>query len=127
MDAVTLTWPGGEHAFALRMGELRALQQARDAGPEEVFNRLRTGRWHVDDLVHVIRLGLIGGGMDKAQAGPLVLSMMETHPLVQFKLTALEIVAHSLMGDLEDIPAGKPQAETGPDGGRSPTSTVPVQ
>lgn len=125
MGPITLSWPGGEHAFALRMGELRALQQARDTGPEEVFNRLRTGCWTVDDLLHVIRLGLIGGGMDKAEAARTVSALMEAHPLIQFKLCAIAILAHSLMGDLEDMP-GKPESENGKSAGSSPTSTDPA-
>jgi len=46
-----IRWPGGEHRFELRLGELRALQKNCDAGPEEVFNRLRAGRWRVDDVI----------------------------------------------------------------------------
>jgi hypothetical protein len=112
-----LTWPGGAHPFRLRIGELRALQEATGAGPEELFNGLRTGRWRVDHLVQVLRWGLVGGGSKTAsEAATLVTPLIDLHPLVEFKLAALAVLGHALLGaDPEDAvgePAGP--AETGP-------------
>ncbi|RHZ96460.1 gene transfer agent family protein [Cereibacter sphaeroides] len=127
MDAKTLHWPGGEHRFLLRIGELRALQRNCDAGPEEVFNRLRFGKWRVDDIIEPIRLGLIGSGeMTADEAGPFVALRMQQHPPVQFKLTALAIMSHSLMGDPDDV-VGEPEAgeaEMSPESGASPATTA---
>ena len=123
MNGVTLTWPGGEHTFALRLGELRAIQTNRDSGPEEIWNSIRTGTWKADDLVQVIRFGLVGSGTMKAdEAARFVTPLMDTSPLVQMKLTALAILANALMGDLEDAPE-KPETEDLPESGSSPTST----
>lgn len=109
MRAVTLTWPGGEHPFALPIGALRALQEARDAGPEELLNRIRLGTWRVDDLTQVLRWGLVGGGaMDAAEAARLVTGLFDLHPAAQFKLAAFGVLEHALFGPADD-PAGKPE------------------
>lgn len=126
MEAIKLTWPGGEHEFALRIVELRALQKNTDAGPEEIFNRLRLGTWKSDDLTQTVRWGLIGAGMDKGQATDLVMSLIDLHPLMQFKLTALAILAHSLLGDMDgNEEPGKSDAGESPASGTSETSTEP--
>ncbi|MBU0642405.1 MAG: gene transfer agent family protein [Alphaproteobacteria bacterium] len=120
---VEINWIGGEHEFALRLGELRALQDKCDAGPEEVFNRLRLGTWRVDDILETIRLGLIGGGLEKAEARK-VINTVEGNPLVQFKLVAITILADALIG-VEDDPVGEPRGEVAsPENGASPKSTT---
>lgn len=119
-----LQWPGGEHDFALPLGQLRALQDATNAGPEEVFNRLRIGAWRVDDLIDVIRLGLVGSGeMASKDATKFVVALFDKHPPIQFKLTALAIMAAALLG-VEDDPLGEERGETPPpESGVSPSST----
>jgi len=120
-----IRWPGGEHRFELRLGELRALQKSCDAGPEEVFNRLRSGRWRVDDVIEPLRLGLIGAGeVSQQDAGPLVTKLIDQHPLVAFKLPALEVMSRALLGE-EDDPVGEPEGATAPapENGGSPAST----
>lgn len=125
MDAKSIVWPGGEHRFLLRLGELRALQRNCDAGPEQVFNRLRMGSWQVDDVVEPIRLGLVGAGeMTTSEAGPFVTRLMEQKAPVHFKITALAIMAHSLLGDPDD-PVGEAEAgeAKSQESGASPAST----
>lgn len=124
MRPVSLTWPGGHNLFRLRLGELRALQQARDAGPEEIFNRLRAGRWHPDDVIQVIRWGLVGGGeKDAGAAAAMVTPLIDLHPLAEFKLTALAILGHALFGPGDDtLGEGAGAAETPPENGSSPSS-----
>ncbi|WP_300535996.1 gene transfer agent family protein [uncultured Mameliella sp.] len=125
MTPVKLTWAGGEHRFCLRMGELRGLQKSRDAGPEEILTRLRMGRWHVDDMVQVLRWGLIGAGeMDADAAGPFVTELVDLHPLSQFKLTAIAVLIHAMFGD-GDGTEKKPEGGAADplENGTSPTST----
>lgn len=125
--AVTLNWVGGEHEFALKLGQLRKLQESCNAGPEEVLNRLRFGTWKVDDVIEPIRLGLIGGGMTNAEAGPKVTTLVEQHPLAQFKMTALAIMSDALFAPKDD-PLGEGEGETAPpENGGSPTSTEAAQ
>lgn len=124
---VELQWHGGEHKFALKIGELRALQGKLDSGPEEVLNRLRLGTWRVDDIIQVLRISLIGGGMDPEKARELVVNIVELHPIIEFKLIALRVLAAGLMGETDD-PVGEPQgAEDAPENGSSAPSTDQAQ
>lgn len=103
MDALTLNWVGGEHRFRLRIGELRALQTTRSAGPEQIFIRLRAGSWEVDDIVQVIRFGLVGSGeMPADKAATFVTPLIDLHPLSELKLTALAVLAHSILGPADE-------------------------
>lgn len=123
MAGVTLTWLGGEHDFALRIGELRALQDRCEAGPEEIFNRLRAGTWRVNDITETLRLGLIGGGMSRVDAGKVVSEIIEDKAIANFKITAIAVMANSLLG-VGDDPVGEPAGETSPpESGSSQSST----
>jgi len=123
MQPTPFVWVGGEHDFLLKMGNLRALQSACDAGPNQIFERIRSGDWLVDDLFETIRQGLIGGGMKGTEASTLCLSMFERHPLREFENTAMAILIASLVG-VEDDPVGEPEGATPPpENGVSPSST----
>lgn len=104
MTPKELTWAAGEHPFALSIDLLRALQQRCDAGPMWVKTRLETGHWMVDDVVSTIRLGLEGGGLEKAEARKLVKLHVEDRPLTESVLLAKAILELSLFGDPEDMP-----------------------
>jgi len=126
---ITLNWPGGEHDFALRIGELRAIQNACDAGPEEVLNRFRvTAAWRVDDVIEVLRQGLIGGGMARQDATKLVMRVVETHGYLDIKMTCIAIMWDALAGPADDS-SGKPtgEPESPPENGSSQHSTDPAQ
>lgn len=121
---IHLDWVGGAHTFALPIGQLRKLQQTTDAGPHELLIRMAQGNWRVDDLVEVIRLGLIGGGMTASEAGPLVLRLFEQHPLIDFREVAYRVIGAAVMG-VEDDPVGESEGATmPPENGSSATSTV---
>jgi hypothetical protein len=123
MMADPIVWVGGEHRFRLGLGELRALQKNCDAGPEQVFNRLRLGNWRVDDIVETLRLGLIGSGeMDQKDAGLFVTSLIEKHAVLEFKLTALAVLGAALLPMEGQDAAGKATAAS-PSDGTSPPFT----
>lgn len=125
MQPIRLTWPGGEHDFRLRLGELRALQESRNAGPEEIFNRFRAGTWHADDMIQVIRWGLVGAEeMSASDAATYVTPLIDLHPLADFKLCSLAVLGASLFG-VSDDPPEKPEGETenSPESGDSPEFT----
>lgn len=122
---ITLTWPGGEHEFLLRIGEMRALQAACDAGPEEIFHRLGGTGWRIDDAFHTLRLGLIGAGMKEREAAELVTRMFDAHPFKVFCPPARLVLLAALVGDPDDA-LGEAQGETAPpENGGSAASTAP--
>ena len=109
MSSIDLTWAGGEHTFELKIAQLRALQQRCDAGPEWIMNRLNSGAWLVDDVIHTIRLGLEGGGVDKAEAAKLAAKHVEDRPIALSVITARLILMAALYGNDADDPVGEAQ------------------
>lgn len=116
-----LNWAGGEHEFKLAMGHFRALQEKCDAGPYFVMQRLASGAWLVDDVIQPIRLGLEGGGMDKAEALRLTRRHVEERPLLESVLLAHRILQASLLGEADD-PVGESAAGAGSDPSLSPAA-----
>lgn len=125
MDAQVIVWIGGEHAFALDLGALRALQDACDAGPEQILRRITSGTWRVNDLFDTIRLGLIcGAGMSQVEAAKFVTGLFARHPLFEFRSVAQMILLSALVG-VEGDPLGElTGAEAPPENGNSAGSTA---
>lgn len=122
---VSLTWIGGEHTFALGIGELRALQTATNAGPEELLHRMAAKAWRVDDLVEILRLGLIGGGeIRDPEAGRLVVRLADLHGWIALREPAFRVLARALTGPEDDNPGERPGPTAGPANGGSAPSTA---
>ena len=113
MQSYRLVWVGGEHSFLLTLGNLRALQDACNAGPNEIYERIRAGTWRIDDLFETIRQGLIGGGMAVDAASELTTRLFNQHPLDAFTATALSVIIAALVGVDDDQP-GELSGETPP-------------
>lgn len=128
--SVTFIWAGEERTFRLRLGELRELQTFCDAGPEEIKNRIETGKWRVDDLREVIRLGLIGGGTPSSQVVILMKQHFDDVEPMHNKIPAFIVISAGLAGDPQDV-VGKKQKRRRPrakqaDVSPSPQSTATV-
>lgn len=130
-QALSLIWAGGEHDFRLTLGHLRALQDVCNAGPFEIRNRLLTETARVDDVISTLRLGLQGGGMEKAEATKLVDATVENNGLMKLVMPALAVLTHALIGPEHDPVGddeGKPMGETlPPENGDSPVSMATAQ
>ena len=124
---IRLQWIGGEHDFALDIGQMRALQTACDAGPEQILRRMTAGHWRVNDLFDTIRLGLIGGGMEQPAATTLANDLFAKHPLMVFRVTATRVLMAALVGP-DDDPVGEPEGVAPPpENGSSANSTATAQ
>lgn len=110
---IRLDFGDDEHAFRLRIGELRELQELCDAGPPLVLTRLASHAYKVEDVRETLRLGLIGGGMVTTDAVRLVRRYCDELPAwgENAKL-AYMILGAALFGP-EDEPLGKPVAASG--------------
>ena len=122
-NRVALVWAMGEHEFALRLGELRALQDRLKSGPDQINERIAHGEWMVDDLFEVLRLGLIGAGMSANDAKDLVIRAFDTRPLRDFVFPARMVIAAALVGVEGDAVGEDQGAENPPGNGNSPKST----
>jgi Phage tail tube protein, GTA-gp10 len=87
---------------------------------------LRQNRWRVDDVAHVLRVGLIGGGMPAPQAVDLVTRHIDEWPLIESALVAQAVIMAALAGSQDD-PVGKGVAAGVESAGASPASTATAQ
>ena len=132
---VTVAWADGEYRFRLGWGEIEHIQEACDAGPFVVLDRLRNGSLKTQDVVTPIMQGLLGGGMDVADARKLVDLWVRKRPLAESILTAQAVLAAALYGaedePVEEFAPGKPEREARPtsrmarSGSRRSTASAP--
>lgn len=106
---ITQDFGDGEHVFRLRWAEIIKLQEATEAGPYVVLQRLYQGDWKVQEISAVIRLGLVGGGMEPIAALQLVRSYVEERPPLENLPLAQAVLASALVGAPDEAP-GKDQA-----------------
>jgi len=107
--SIEVDWGDGEHRFRLAWGELVKVQEACDAGPYVILNRLGDGSWLLNDIREVIRYGLIGGGAEPSAALKLVREYVEGRPPLENILLARAILSAALMG-APDEKVGEPGA-----------------
>lgn len=88
----------GEHVFALTDPMIAELERLTDTGIGVVFNRLMANTFHHDDLRHIIRLGLIGGGMNPEQALRLVETYAKDRPINEVLPLALDVLSARWLG-----------------------------
>lgn len=110
--SITLGWADGEYRFRLAWAQLRALQEACDAGPGHVLERLQTNRWRIEDIEQVLFQGLLGGGMEAAQVRRLIRAYVQEQPLGENVMIAQAVLAAAVVGAPDDdeaqMPSGKP-------------------
>lgn len=119
---IILEWGGGDHLFALRGKEIEELEQiCGKVGFGAIYQRVSLGVWFWSDLYHIVRLGLIGGGMGAVEAKRLTDMYIgrERPAIVAGGPNNPEHIARAVLGAVmygfEDIPEGEPMAgETRP-------------
>lgn len=108
---VRLDFAGERRTFDLSpIGCIRRLQDACDAGPQFVLNRLFDGSWRLDDLREPIIQGLVGGGSSQRDAQVLVEKWLDPEPKQQFIPVAQAVLLAWLSG-AEDEELGEPEGE----------------
>lgn len=121
--AIELKWGDGTHTFRLPIGQLRELEEKRHAGPFQIYQRLVDRSFRVDDAREVVRLGLIGGGMQPKDAATLVEQYIDRWPLLETVSVAFSVLEAALVG-APDEPVGKEEAGEATAASDSPASTV---
>lgn len=111
MAEIFVEWGGAERRLALTYGGLLDIEEAcGKVGIGEIYLRLAQHQYHAAYVYHVIRLGLIGGGMPSRQAKQLLDERFDVTPLVHHVEIAVELLV-AVMGGIEPDdtqPAGDP-------------------
>jgi len=108
--SIDLEFADGTYTFRLAWGGLEKVQEACDAGPFVVFERLSTGQWKTNDIREVIRHGLLGGGNDVATVRRLIRDYVEERPAAENVPMAIAILAAAIIGAPEEDSAKKSEA-----------------
>lgn len=116
-----LPWADGDYTFRLAWAELIKLQEAVDAGPFVVLERLGNGQWKVEEISHTIRLALVGGGTEPAKALRLVRDYVESRPPLENLMLARGILAVALHGPADETPGESEGEKTMEESMTSPT------
>jgi hypothetical protein len=109
---VTLNFGDGEYDFNIaKIGQVIELEEKCGCGVAEIFERLRTNRWHLNDARETLRLGLIGGGMEPAKANVVVRRYVDERPWREAISPAMAVLMVAMFGVPGDEPGKKPEAE----------------
>jgi hypothetical protein len=124
---------GGRHRFRLAIGQLEELQELTKVGPLALWNRLNNGTWFHGDIRELIRLGLIGAGMDPWEAQKMRDRYADVGALLPHVPLAIGIISVALNAPKDEtlddaVPPGEPMTaeaatEDQKSSSPSPTST----
>ena len=118
---------GQRTQFKLAWRELMKIQEACDAGPYVVLDRLVSGRWRLQDISEVIKWGLIGAGMPQAEALKLVESEVQGRPPLENLVIAQTVLGAGVVGAPEEEVGKKSEAasQEGSNLSRTESSDLP--
>ncbi|TPW28611.1 gene transfer agent family protein [Martelella alba] len=107
-------WAGRERCFRLSFGNVLDLEQAcRGDAIGEIFLRLTTGKFRVEDVFHIIRMGLIGGGETTVEAKRLVETHFDQYPYLDNAELAGNILI-AVMTGIEDADTASSDSDAVP-------------
>lgn len=132
VEPLVENWYGGEHAFRLTMDGIEAVEEISDSAIGDVLYRLSMGlqrgnsamsQARSKEIKAIIRLGLIGGGMERVEAERKAQSAMEGANWADLGLLAYGILGNTMFPRKHD-PVGKTAAAENPPGSSSRKSTA---
>jgi hypothetical protein len=89
---ITEDFADGTYQFRIGYGEWQELDDLLKVGPPELLQRLRLSRWMSNYPREIIRLGLIGGGMNPVKALQLVRTYVEGRGIFDSIPLAMSII-----------------------------------
>lgn len=120
---IELNWADGTYAFNIaKVAQALELEEKCGVGVAEIFDRLRTGRWWVNDVRETLRLGLIGGGLEPIRALKIVRRYVDERPWSESVQVALAVLMAAIVGVPGDDVGKKPAAEPTANEDRPPSS-----
>ena len=94
-----------EHVFALTDAMIIELERVTETGIGALYLRVTRANFTLADLGHVIRLGLIGGGLKPERAHALCAAYAADRPLEEIYPLALNILDARWSGTPKEDPA----------------------
>lgn len=121
---VMLPFADGDYEFRLAWAELLMLQESRNCGPFVVLDRLTSGQWMIEDIAEVLRIGLIGGGIEPGKAVKMVRSYVQGFPPMLNLVFAQQVLGAALVGAADEIVGEPVAAKQGEDSASTTSQTV---
>lgn len=101
---IDLTWAGDEREFRLANGQVFALQDERKCGIYELHTRFLSGKWLLEDVIEVLRQGLLGAGVESRIAKRLIEEHVVSGRYAEHALVARLILTAALVGsEMEEL------------------------
>ena len=97
MSEHTAFFGDNEHTFRLTSQLITELERITAAGIGSLSKRLFAGEWRANEVIQIVRLSLIGGGLDPQEAQALVDAY--SIPLIPLWGIALSVLEKTLTGD----------------------------
>ncbi|RAH97625.1 gene transfer agent family protein [Acuticoccus sediminis] len=99
----------GEYEFALTLSLIEEIERQTDLGLPSLARSLLADSWRARDVKTILRLSLVGGGLDPERATSIIEAYMLPTGLTKCALIAL-VTLSDLMGavdddDTEEVPA----------------------
>jgi len=104
-----IEWAGGTHTFDLghpwiaKVLSFRGFPGSGGSSPAACLARFENQNYTADDIEAVIRLGLIGGGMDEAAAQAVIINHVYGKPLGPLAIIAFEVLGALFVGKPDAI------------------------
>lgn len=97
----------GRYKFRLGIGELEELDEKTDRGPYELLRMIDDHTWRTSHVREVIRIGIIGGGLEPVKATKLLKRYLDDRPLIEWLPYARLILFACLAGPRDGEAPGK--------------------
>lgn len=126
---IAFPWADKTYTFRIAYGEWGELDRALKLGPIELYQKLLRQQWRAHELREIIRVALIGGGLDPSSALSLVGRYVEQRPILESAKPALLIMEAALIVEHEtEIASGEAEAaKTDQEGSTLPPYSETVQ
>ncbi len=109
---IELTWGDGTHKFNVaKIKSALELEEKCDAGVAQIFQRIRSDSWKINDVRETLRLGLIGGGMTPDKALVLINRYCDDRPWAESLQPAIYVLMAAMLGVPGDEVGKKPMTE----------------
>ncbi|MGN7960891.1 gene transfer agent family protein [Brucella sp. 22210] len=88
-----------ERSLKILPEHIEELEKLTGAAIGVLYGRVMSAQFHFADLLTIVRLGLIGGGMDDREAWNLTDTYVKTRPVMQTLPIALDLIEQIWSGE----------------------------